>query len=282
MTKRSAEQVPPWSDLYGQWRREFQPGTAWQPIQRLLTRLPEHRFPTPADLNALCDAVGSELRTVSGRRIQFSTMMATERSYEQEIEASGLVPTRERNLHDLFNALIWRCYPKSKAMLNACHVKMLERHVAGAHRGRRRDRLTLFDESGIIILTADPEIALALAAHRWEDLFVLRRRQTMAATRWFVFGHALLEKLCTPYPGITGKAMIFQVSTKPLSWSLARQIEWIDSQITGRLNSEEWLAGQERLQPVPLLGIPAWHHHNHDPAFYRNKDHFRPRHRSLR
>src|SRR5512137_2858002 len=61
----------------------------------------------------------------SGTRIRFAAATVQRRSaldYERGIAASGIVPTREGNLHDVCNALAWLAYPRTKAALNAVHV----------------------------------------------------------------------------------------------------------------------------------------------------------------
>jgi hypothetical protein len=46
--------------------------------------------------------------------------------------ASGEVATRPDNRHDLFNALIWLAFPRSKAAMNRRHHEAL---LAGARAG---------------------------------------------------------------------------------------------------------------------------------------------------
>ena len=69
--------------------------------------------------------------------------------YESHIAATGQVPTRARNWHDLFNALAWLAWPRLKTALNARHQAAI---AAGeAKRGPIRDSATLLDECGLLM-----------------------------------------------------------------------------------------------------------------------------------
>ncbi len=56
--------------------------------------------------------------------------------YEQRILEHGGIATRERNWHDLLNALVWLRYPKLKRALNARQVGEIARVGPNAARGR--------------------------------------------------------------------------------------------------------------------------------------------------
>ena len=86
--------------------------------------------------------------------------------YEVRVFESGCVETRPESLHDLFNALAWLAFPKTKARINAMHAERIA-HERG-RRGRLRDLLTLFDEGGAIVACADGELLslLRLRAQR--------------------------------------------------------------------------------------------------------------------
>ena len=80
-----------------------------------------------------------------------------EAQYEPRCYLTGEVQTRANNWHDLFNALVWLTFPKTKAVLNARHYHALtvEEIASGSHRGAVRDVNTLLDESGVIVVYAD-------------------------------------------------------------------------------------------------------------------------------
>src|SRR5512147_150765 len=81
-------------------------------------------------------------------------------AYEAHIAATGRVPTRD-NAHDLFNALVWLAWPRTKAALNARQALELARDGVRGRRGPVRDAATLIDESGLL-LAADGNAHAAL------------------------------------------------------------------------------------------------------------------------
>jgi hypothetical protein len=178
--------------------------------------------------------------------------------YESFIARTGCVPTRD-NLHDLFNGLMWLCYPRTKRRLNILHAEEIERRggTAGA-RGALRDALTLFDENAAI-LQAPPVLVDALRERRWNALFVQSRAQWQSA-RLAIFGHALLEKLMQPRKAITAHVwLVADVNDEAMASGLA----------------PEHLAAKPFL-PLPVLGVPGWWPGNETPAFYDDAEVFRP------
>jgi hypothetical protein len=76
--------------------------------------------PSLERLNALADEAG--LRTESGRAVRFVPPGGGDAYYEIRVYESGCVATRPENLHDLFNALAWLAFPRTKARINALHA----------------------------------------------------------------------------------------------------------------------------------------------------------------
>ncbi|HSQ09954.1 MAG TPA: DUF3025 domain-containing protein, partial [Burkholderiaceae bacterium] len=114
-------------------------------------------------------------------------------AYESHIALTGRVPTRS-NRHDLFNALVWLVFPRTKARLNALQATAIERAGVGAIRGPLRDAATVFDENGVVLVTRDECVIDDLRARRWNDVFLARRVAWGDVGVW-IFGHALLDKL---------------------------------------------------------------------------------------
>lgn len=179
--------------------------------------------------------------------------------YEAYIGRCARVPTRD-NLHDLFNGLVWLRFPRLKRRLNELQATEIARAGVGATRGVVRDALTLFDENAAL-WQAPAELAQALRERDWQRLFVERRVLWREARTW-LFGHALLEKLCAPRPPITAHA-----------W-------WVPSGggVEERLLpllAAEALASKPHL-PLPVLGIPGWWPDNEHADFYADRSVFRP------
>ena len=123
------------------------------PLRHLLDRLPPGRFPDCDDLTRLARDEGHSWLAFSSSIVAQSAL-----DYERGVAATGVVPTRENNWHDCFNALCWIRFPKLKRALNALHLAHADNGERGL-RGALRDRATLLDESGALMLCADPELA---------------------------------------------------------------------------------------------------------------------------
>ena len=174
--------------------------------------------------------------------------------YEIHLFETGEVSTRPENKHDLFNALVWLAFPKTKARINAMHAREIPKE--GGKRGRLRDMLTIFDEGGAIAVCGE-EVARLVRGARWKELFVERHRDL----RLVVLGHAVLEQALAPYPGITCKVVF------------ADPAQALDAQCA------EWLATHPQsprdLPALPVMGYPGWYPGNGVPEFYEDARVFR-------
>jgi len=213
-------------------------------------------------LNSLSEEAG--LRSESGKPIRFVPPAAADPYYELQVYETGRVQTRAGSRHDLFNALAWLAFPKTKARVNAMHASEIprERELGRGRRGRLRDMLTIFDEGGAIVACADAALMDLLLAGRWRELFWEQRARVVDALRIVVVGHAVLEQALAPYAGITCKVV------------LARPGEDLDAQAAARISS---LTSPKELPPLPVFGYPGWLAANGSPAFYADLRHFRPR-----
>jgi hypothetical protein len=200
-------------------------------------------------------------------------------SYESRVYESGALEVGEGEWHDLFNVLAWTAYPRSKAALNARHVVAARDDVEGggaANRGRVRDALTVFDESGAIFVSSDADLIDDLREFRWKKLFWSQRERVRAAVRVFVFGHAVLEKALAPYVGMTAHAIALHVDRGFLEDTLQRQLETVDALTAAHLGDPARLRSPRELAPLPLLGVPGWWPGNEREDFYDDAAYFRP------
>ncbi|WP_237172063.1 DUF3025 domain-containing protein [Pandoraea norimbergensis] len=194
-------------------------------------------------------------------------------AYEAFIAATGGVPTRP-NLHDFFNALIWLAYPRSKAALNARQAAAIASDGVQATRGATRDAATLFDENAVIFACSDPALSAALRSFDWQTLFVTRRAEWGRACEVQPFGHALLEKLVTPYKAITAHAWIVDVPADYFRLSPAGRLDWLDARLAPGLAGIPFKPRD--FAPLPVLGIPGWWPANGDSDYYSDTSVFRP------
>ena len=150
------------------------------------------------DVNALQSLLSPTVCNLQGKAIQFvSPELLPEGSYEEQIFNAGKVSTRTNNWHDVFNALVWSRFPALKAAMNAKHVAEIQRQ-SGTGRGRLRDALTLWDECGVIVASANGQLLENLADRNWKSAFQVSAHLWQDDIRVFICGHALLEKFINP------------------------------------------------------------------------------------
>jgi hypothetical protein len=253
------------------------------PLQSVFARMDSCSFPGLTELNALLDEYVPRIAVQSGLPLRFVPQEQRRRpfvaQYEPRCYLKGEVQTRENNWHDLFNALVWMTFPKAKAIINARHYQAMvkaQNNETGS-RGGGRDMLTLLDESGVLVVCADEELAGLLKEFKWKELFWQRREQVEANMGFYLFGHSLFEKALQPYIGLTGHGLLLSVTKDFFSWSLERRLTHLDERLAEYLAASENCAGSRELTPVPLLGIPDWAEGNNKPGFYDNSRYFRSR-----
>ncbi len=183
-------------------------------------------------------------------------------AYEAFIFRTGEVPTRE-NLHDFFNGLVWRRYPRAKRRLNALQAGAIAAQGIGAVRGPLRDAITVFDENGALLF-APRELREALAARAWRRLFT-DLRPLWRQARLEIFGHALLEQLVRPRKPLTAHVLL--VPDAPES------VADVDAWLAGAL--QPGLLEAKPFTPLPVLGVPGWWAENENFSFYDDSSVFR-------
>jgi Protein of unknown function (DUF3025) len=268
----ASRHVLPWADA----GPRFQ-APAFDAVRTPIMSLHEKAWPTTDALNAL--ATQAAIQNRQGRVIRFVSPSDNgdgHQHYELRIAHGGEIATRD-NWHDLFNAMQWLSFPQSKAMISELHAVMLNARGRDEHRSRsiERDVLTLFDESGIIVTSSDPFLLDLIRTFQWKTLFVERRAAVIRHMRFFLCGHALLEKMLNPYVGIVGKAVLFDVDENVSLETPARQQAEADRRAAAWLAELAAVKTTRVLQPLPLLGIPGWDARNEAADFYGNTHYFR-------
>ena len=244
-------------------------------LQRFYLQHSNGRLTLP-DLNYLnAQAVAREIKTGAGLSLKFA-LPNQDADYEYRAYHTGIVATRADNWHDAFNALVWLNFPCSKAALNASHLAACaEPSVQKNQRGKARDTLTQFDECGVIVVGTSRALWQALGLHQWSDVFVAQRANLLATTRFIVFGHGSLDALRVPFIGLCGKAIFIQAEPSWLSAIDTGDVAPVDLALAQRVTSTNWQT--EKVQPLPLLGIPGATPENEDAAYYQDTRQFRPR-----
>ncbi len=246
----------PWGgDIHAAWRRLAPACTA--------DGVPLAALDALAREGALRSGRGLALRFVAADSVRFD-------AYEAHIAGTGEVPTRTAGpagLHDLLNALAWLAWPLTKARLNAVQAAVIEHDGIAGRRGAVRDAATVFDENAAVLVTDDEELVAALRARDWRRLFVERREAFRARASVRLFGHALVQKLFTPYKAICAHAW---VASLPADAPTPVVDAWLAARFARAAPS---LADAH---PLPVLGVPGWSSGNEDPAFYDDQAVFRP------
>src|SRR5574338_638239 len=144
---------PDFSIVSARWDADFlerSPMFAPLRVHGGLLRTPD--WPSLEDLERALAARRPPIAVASGASLAFVPQSpraaAFPARYEPRIYLRGEVQVRERNWHDLMNALVWLTFPRSKAALNARHHRsLLAQQASGApNRGPEQDAMTLFDE----------------------------------------------------------------------------------------------------------------------------------------
>ena len=108
----------------------------------------------------------------------------------------------------------------------------------------------------------------ALQARDWLKLFVDLREQ-WRHVHLVLFGHALLEKLVTPYKSITGHVYRVDRHVNP------RDEAAVDAWLVQDLQPAK--LATKPYEPLPVLGVPGWWPANEDRTYYEDVNVFRPK-----
>ena len=241
-------------------------------------------WPSLADYQALLQRRPQPILTAHGKVLQVvaqneNKTLDWQHGYEPRIYLQGELQTRLESWHDCFNLLVWSSFPAAKAALNARQYVLLATRAAAqtrTYRSPEQDVLTQFDESGVVILCADPVLSELLRDFRWKTLFWEHRAAVQAQMRCLLFGHGLMEKALTPYPGLTGKGVIFPVESDFFTQPLADQVAQTDALLAQHLGNEQFWRHPQDLAPVPVMGFPGFAAENERVEYYDDQRYFRP------
>jgi len=239
-------------------------------------------WPDVDDFQSLLDRRDPRVRVASGEALRIVRQGRKPATFQEKYEArlylKGELQVRRDHWHDYFNVLVWLAFPRAKAALNARHYSALEaQRAAGApNRGPAQDALTLFDEGGVIVASSDGDLLQMVRDFRWKELFWHNRERLLARARFFLFGHALYEKMLRPFTGVTGRGILLDAEPELLAAPLREQLAVIDGRVAVRLSDPARLAATRELAVVPVLGVPGWCADNESETYYDDSDYFRP------
>ncbi len=219
--------------------------------------------------------------------------------YEQQIFLKRQIPTRLNHYHDFLGAWIWMLFPRTKMLFNHWHQEQIDRYGL-KNRSRLRDLITLFDESGLILLYRETSLITPLFDYDWKTFFLSQKEQWHKHLIPICFGHGLLEQWLAPHPNITAKALPILISSDqwPNLQNLSnQQNQWqisdffkLDQLIYEHFQQDllkfaEIFDRNEKLpyrtfSPLPMIGIPSYAE-NQDENFYENPKCFKNRKRFI-
>ncbi len=264
----------------------------FSPLHPVISRMNAGSFPTRDECNALLSDNQPVITVQRGHAVRFVEQeygkLPFESQYEPRCYLTGEVPTRGDNWHDLLNALVWLTFPKSKAAINTRHfqAQTLQAQAIPPHdaqtrseRGAVRDTNTLLDESGVIVVYADEELAGLLKNFQWKPLFWEQRARVEKSMGFYLFGHGLYEKALQPYIGMTGQGLLLAVEQAFFDWPQQRQLAYLDELLADYLADPAHCNSTRELSPVPLLGVPGWAEQT--AGFYDNTAYFRSGRREI-
>jgi len=234
---------------------------------------PGDAFPSREQLTALHAQRAAEAEVpalrfapyVKRTRKQRSEPIDIETLYDGSIAARGEVPTRETDWHDLFNALVFASFPRSKRALHARQFAQLRQRVTeGARRlpgtrSREQDALTLFDEGGTFI--AGDARALDTVRGLPLDAFYPALRMLIAQRAVVVapFGHALFEHKVAGLRGPSSFAYLLELGD--IAQPAPLLIEGLDRAFAAVLQDPARFCSPAELRRLDLtdLGEPLAH-----------------------
>ena len=248
------------------------------PLRVVGAHLPEIGWPNPDLLNSLADGSG-RIVNAQGQRVRFVAQSSKTGDFQDGFEPraylKGEVQVRSLDWHDLFNALVWMSFPTTKAVINARQYESLAQSSDG-NRSSVGDALTLFDEDGVVVLSAEPGLLDLIREFRWKELFWQRRDDVRTNMRFLIFGHALYHKAMSPFIGMTGKAVLLNVAPSFLELTGDARLAHADRLLAAHVWDRARLTNGRDLSPLPVLGVPGWWEHNEREDFYDNPGYFRP------
>jgi hypothetical protein len=257
---------------------EWQPGLFTEPglfstLAAIFPLAQQANFPTP---QLLTEWLHQHTLLQDWSFVDSTVLDADGRYYEDFIAQSQQIPLRVNNWHDLFGALIWCLFPKSKQLMNQLHMAEIRR-FGSKERTVVRHKLTLLDECGVILCVRPSQRFLLdlLREQQWTEA-MYQHKELWAELNPMIFGHANYEMATRPFIGLTAKLWCIDL---PEQAELAEGIKgynFVDELLVKQLVQPELLLDNQQLSPLPLLGVPGWYK-GQEQAFYADTSYFRPK-----
>lgn len=173
--------------------------------------------------------------------------------YDAAIAIAGTVPTREGNLHDLMNALVWASFPRSKRALHARQHQLVStagpaRPGEAKHRTSEGDTLAMLDEGGLLVVVEREAAAEANRFARARDAAALGDLARSGRTRPAAFGHALYQHLVQGGGVALGMVVVLAFDREAAAISLSE----VDDALAGRIEDRSEFQHNGAFGSVPF------------------------------
>lgn len=259
-----------------EWQSELflQPGI-FSPLASAFPLAQQNDFPSPETLTLW---LHQHTALADWCFVDSTVLDADGRYYEDFISQTRQIPLRANNWHDLFGALIWCLFPKSKQVINQSHMAQMNQ-FGNKERTPVRHKLTLLDECGVLLCIRPSQRFLLdlLREHRWTEAFC-QCRAFWPTLNPLMFGHANYEMATKPFIGLTGKLWCIELPEHCPEFGGQEGYNFVDDLLAKQLVQPEWLLDNQQLSPLPLLGVPGWYKEQ-GAAFYADTSYFRPKRR---
>ncbi len=141
------------------------------------------------------------------------TSLQLENLYDGSIALRGEVPCLVESYHDLFNAIAFSAFARSKRKLHERQFAALKNWVGDSvklpgKRTREQDALTIFDEGGVVVVM-DPNFFATWKAST-EPTTIAPFSPTTGVVP-LLFGHALLEHLLEGHTQVRASAVVLEL-----------------------------------------------------------------------
>jgi len=178
--------------------------------------------------------------------------------YDARIHLEGWVPSRERNWHDFFNALVWATFPASKRVFHArqhsIHAARLDPNmrVLPDRRTRELDGLAILDEGGLLLLCAEENAEAIERALGARDVEATERFVAAREAIALPFGHALYESLLVPRDAPIWAMVALLPCPRPLPDAAEAWVSLADTRLAERIAEPSSFARPETFSSLPL------------------------------
>ena len=134
-------------------------------------------------------------------------------------------------------------------------------------------------ENGGMLVVRSGKTGLALTERlrrrEWSNVLWEQRASFTEQVDVWLFGHALLEKLLSPYKSITAHMTVIEAPESFFQSSIEARRQWLDQAVCAQIEAAPSKFLQvAQFMPLPVSGIPGWCE-NQGPDFYADAKVFR-------